>query len=285
MEDLKNHMGKDVAGLMLTNPNTLGLSDKNILRIAKVLHDNGSLLYHDGANANAVVGVVRIAEMGFDIVHLNLHKTFSTPHGIGGPGSCPVGVVDSLGDFLPVPLVEEKNGDYSLDYNLKNSIGQVRSFYGNFSVLVRAYTYIKSLGAEGIRQIAENAVLNANYMMSKLKKHFDLPYDIVCKHEFVLSDKGMPNHITTMDIAKRLLDYGYHAPTIYFPLIVHGSIMIEPTETESKQTMDEFIDVMIKIKKEASDNADLLRNAPSTTPVKRLDAVLAARKPVLKYEE
>jgi|TARA_B100001971_G_C18234730_1_gene566379 glycine dehydrogenase subunit 2 len=285
MEDLKNHMGKDVAGLMLTNPNTLGLSDKNILRIAKVLHDNGSLFYCDGANANAVVGVVRIAEMGFDIVHLNLHKTFSTPHGIGGPGSGPVGVVDSLVDFLPVPLVEEKNGDYSLDYNLKNSIGQVRSFYGNFSVLVRAYTYIKSLGAEGIRQIAENAVLNANYMMSKLKKHFDLPYDIVCKHEFVLSDKGMPNHITTMDIAKRLLDYGYHAPTIYFPLIVHGSIMIEPTETESKQTMDEFIDVMIKIKKEASDNPDLLRNAPSTTPVKRLDAVLAARKPVLKYEE
>jgi glycine dehydrogenase subunit 2 len=278
-------MGKDVAGLMLTNPNTLGLSDKNILRIAKVLHDNGSLFYCDGANANAVVGVVRIAEMGFDIVHLNLHKTFSTPHGIGGPGSGPVGVVDSLVDFLPVPLVEEKNGDYSLDYNLKNSIGQVRSFYGNFSVLVRAYTYIKSLGAEGIRQIAENAVLNANYMMSKLKKHFDLPYDIVCKHEFVLSDKGMPNHITTMDIAKRLLDYGYHAPTIYFPLIVHGSIMIEPTETESKQTMDEFIDVMIKIKKEASDNPDLLRNAPSTTPVKRLDAVLAARKPVLKYEE
>tara|TARA_B100000315_G_scaffold38519_1_gene33295 strand:+ start:900 stop:2330 length:1431 start_codon:yes stop_codon:yes gene_type:complete len=284
LEDLRKHMDKDVAGLMLTNPNTLGLSDKNILEIAKILHDNGSLFYCDGANANAVVGVVKIADMGFDIVHLNLHKTFSAPHGIGGPGSGPVGVVKHLDDFLPVPLIDKNKDNYCLNYNLKNSIGQVRAFYGNFSVLVKAYTYVKSLGREGLPEVAKNAVLNANYLMSKLKKHFDLPYDAVCKHEFVLSDKGMPNHITTIDIAKRLLDYGYHAPTIYFPLIVHGSIMIEPTETESKQTMDKFADAMIKIKKEAEENPDLLRNAPSTTPVKRLDAVLAARKPVLKWD-
>lgn len=283
IEDLKRHIGNDVAALMLTNPNTLGLHDKNILEIAKLLHDNGSLFYCDGANANAVIGVVKIADMGFDVVHLNLHKSFSTPHGCGGPGSGPVGVVEKLVDYLPVPLIEKNNDVYSLNYNLKNSIGQVRAFYGNFGVLVKAYTYIKSLGAEGIRQVAENSVLNANYMMSKLKAHYDLAYDTVCKHEFVLSDKGMPNHITTMDIAKRLLDYGYHAPTIYFPLIVHGAIMIEPTETESKQTMDRFIEVMIKIKKEAEENPDLLRNAPSITPVKRLDAVQAARNPVLKW--
>ena len=285
LEDLRQHMDKYVAGLMLTNPNTLGLHDKNILEIAKILHDNGSLFYCDGANANALLGIAKIADMGFDIVHLNLHKTFSTPHGCGGPGSGPVGVVKSLVDFLPVPLIEQQNEKYSLNYNLKNSIGQVRAFYGNFGVLVKAYTYIKSLGAEGLRQVAENAVLNANYLMSKLKKYYDLPYKSVCKHEFVLSDKGMPNHITTSDIAKRLLDYGYHAPTIYFPLIVHGSIMIEPTETESKQTLDEFADVMIKIKKEAEENPELLKNAPSTLPVKRLDAVTAARNPILKWEE
>ena len=284
LEDLKQHINKDIAGLMLTNPNTLGLHDKNILEIAKILHKNGSLFYCDGANANALLGIVKIADMGFDIVHLNLHKTFSTPHGCGGPGSGPVGVVKKLVDYLPVPLVEKQNEKYCLNYNLKNSIGQVRAFYGNFTVLVKAYTYIKSLGAEGLRQVAENAVLNANYLLSKLKKHYDIPYDRICKHEFVLSDKNMPDNITTIDIAKRLLDYGFHAPTIYFPLIVHGAIMIEPTETESKQTLDEFADVMIKIKKEAKENPELLKNAPSTTPVKRLDAVLAARNPILKWE-
>jgi glycine dehydrogenase subunit 2 len=326
LEDLKQHISKDVAGLMLTNPNTLGLYDKNILEIAKILHNNGSLFYCDGANANALLGIVKIADMGFDIVHLNLHKTFSTPHGCGGPGSGPVGVIKELVDFLPIPLIErlsfqktnlentkksqsdflcpknpegifqgmrgnisehfdKDNNNYYLNYNLKNSIGQIRAFYGNFTVLVKAYTYIKSLGAEGLRQVAENAVLNANYLMSKLKKHYDLPYDTICKHEFVLSDKNMPNNITTMDIAKRLLDYGFHAPTIYFPLIVHGAIMIEPTETESKQTLDKFVEVMIKIKQEAEENPELLRNAPSTTPVKRLDAVIAARKPILKLED
>jgi|TARA_Y100000310_G_scaffold284075_1_gene306562 glycine dehydrogenase subunit 2 len=285
LEDLKKHITKDVAGLMLTNPNTLGIFDKNILEIARILHDNGSLFYCDGANANAILGIVKIADMGFDIVHLNLHKTFSTPHGCGGPGSGPVGVIKELVDYLPTPLTNKKNDNYYLDYNLKNSIGQVRVFYGNFNVLVKAYTYIKSLGAEGLRQVAENAVLNANYLMSKLKKHYDLPYDTICKHEFVLSDKNMPNNITTIDIAKRLLDYGFHAPTIYFPLIIHGAIMIEPTETESKQTLDKFAEAMIKIKQEAEQNPDLLKNAPSTTPVKRLDAVLAARKPILKWEE
>ena len=270
---------------MLTNPNTLGLHDKNILEIAKIIHENGSLLYCDGANANAIIGIVKIAEMGFDIVHLNLHKIFSTPDGCGGPGSGPVGVVKELVDFLPVPLIEKNNNNYYLNYNLKNSIGQVRAFYGNFTVLVKAYTYIKSIGREGLTEVAKNAVLNANYLMSKLKKHYDLPYDKLCKHEFVLSDKNIPNGITTIDIAKRLLDYGFHAPTIYFPLIVHGAIMIEPTETESKQTLDKFAETMIKIKQEAEENPELLKNAPHTTPVKRLDAVQAARSPVLKWEE
>ena len=283
LEDLKNHLDKDVAALMLTNPSTLGLHDKNILEIADLLHSNGSLFYCDGANANALLGIAKFADMGFDIVHLNLHKTFSTPHGCGGPGSGPIGVVESLVDFLPVPLIE-KNNNYFLNYNLKNSIGQVRAFYGNFGVLVKGYTYIKSLGASGLKEVAENAVLNANYLMSKLKKHYDLPYKSICKHEFVLSDKGMPNNITTMDIAKRLLDYRFHAPTVYFPLIVHGAIMIEPTETESKQTLDKFAETMIKIKQEAQENPDLLRNAPSTLPVRRLDAVQAARKPVVKWE-
>ena len=284
LEDLKEHLNKDVAGLMLTNPNTVGLFDKNILEIANLIHKNGSLFYCDGANANAIIGIVKIAGMGFDIVHLNLHKTFSTPHGCGGPGSGPVGVVKELVDFLPVPLIEKNNSNYYLNYNLKNSIGQVRAFYGNFTVLVKAYTYIKSIGREGLTEVAKNAVLNANYLMSKLKKHYDLPYDKLCKHEFVLSDKNIPNGITTIDIAKRLLDYGFHAPTIYFPLIVHGAIMIEPTETESKQTLDKFAETMIKIKKEAEENPDLLKNAPHTTPVKRLDAVQAARNPVLKRE-
>ena len=255
-----------------------------ILEIADMLHKNGSLFYCDGANANALLGIAKVAGMGFDIVHLNLHKTFSTPHGCGGPGSGPIGVVSSLIDFLPAPLIDKNKNNYYFNYNIKNSIGQVRAFYGNFGVLVKAYTYIKSIGAEGLRKVAENAVLNANYLMSKLKDHYDLPYKSICKHEFVLSDKNMPNNITTMDIAKRLLDYGFHAPTIYFPLIVHGSMMIEPTETESKQTLDSFADTMIKIKKEAEENPELLHNAPSTLPVKRLDAVQAARNPVLKWE-
>jgi len=284
LDDLKSKLDKDVAGLMLTNPNTLGIFDKNILEISKMLKDNGSLFYCDGANFNAVIGIAKISDMGFDIAHLNLHKTFSTPHGCGGPGSGPVGVVKEIIDFLPFPLIDKEEDNYAVNYNLKHSIGQVRAFYGNFGVMVKAYTYIKSLGAEGLKDIAENAVLNANYLMSKLKKHYKLPYDTLCKHEFVLSDEGLPNGIITTDIAKRLLDYGIHAPTIYFPLIVHGAIMIEPTETESKQTLDNFIDIMIKIKKEAETNPELLKNAPSTTPVRRLDAVIAARKPVLKWE-
>jgi len=283
IEDLKKNIDSQVAGLMLTNPNTLGIFDQNIMEISKILHDNGSLFYCDGANLNAILGIVKIADMGFDIVHLNLHKTFSTPHGCGGPGAGPVGVISSLVDYLPTPLID-KNDSYELNYDLKNSIGQVRAFFGNFGVFVRAYTYIKSLGKEGLRAVGENAVLNANYLMNRLKKYYHLPYKGLCKHEFVLSDEGLPNGVQTTDIAKRLLDYGFHSPTIYFPLIVHGAMMIEPTETESKQTLDSFAKAMIKIRQEAENNPELVKNAPTNTVVKRLDAVRAARKPILKWE-
>ncbi len=275
--ELRSLLNSDVAGIMLTNPNTLGLFDENILEIAKMMHDNGSLLYYDGANLNAVVGVARPGDMGFDIVHLNLHKTFSVPHGGGGPGSGPVGVKQHLIKFLPMPRVEKDGDRYHLNYDSPNSIGKIRAFYGNFLALVRAYAYIRSLGKEGIPKVAQYAVLNANYMMQKLKHHFNLPYDRACMHEFVLNDVGMPNGVTTLDIAKRLLDYGMHAPSVYFPLIVHGAMMIEPTETESKQALDEFIDAMVKIRSEAAENPEIVKTAPHNLPVSRLDGVLAAR--------
>jgi glycine dehydrogenase subunit 2 len=281
LNDLKEKMTPDVAGLMLTNPNTLGLFDKNIIEICKIVHEKGGLVYCDGANMNAIMGITKPAEAGFDVMHLNLHKTFSTPHGGGGPGSGPVGVVEKLIPFLPAPLVEKKGENYSFDYNSKDSIGKVKGFYGNFGVLVRAYTYIKSAGNMGLKNISENAVLNANYILARLKGHYKVAYDRHCMHECVLSDEGLPNEVTTIDVAKRLLDYGYHAPTIYFPLIVHGAIMIEPTETESKETIDEFIDVMIKISEEAKTNPEVVKTAPHTTPVRRLDAVKAAREPKL----
>jgi len=263
----------------------LGLFDRNIMTIADILHSNGALFYCDGANLNAIVGKVRPADLGFDIMHVNLHKTFSTPHGGGGPGSGPIGVVEKLTPFMPVPVIAKKDNQFYLDYERPQSIGRVHSYYGNFLVMLRAYTYILMLGASGLKQVAEHAVVNANYLRVKLQKHFNLPYTRICMHEFVINDEGMPGGITTNEIAKRLLDYGFHAPTVYFPLIVHGAMMIEPTETEHRDTLDAFVDTMIAIKNEANTNPEVLKAAPQTTPVRKVDAVLAARKPVLKWEE
>jgi len=285
VEELKKMVDGDVAAMMLTSPSTLGLFDRNVHVIADILHRAGALFYCDGANLNAVVGRASVSRMGFDIMHVNLHKTFSTPHGGGGPGSGPIGVVAELEPFLPVPVVERSEEGYVLSSDRPHSIGRIHSFYGNFLVMVRAYTYMRMLGAEGLREVADNAVLNANYLRVKLKEHYNLPVDRICMHEFVINDEGMPNHVTTNDIAKRLLDYGYHAPTVYFPLIIPGAMMIEPTETEDKTALDEFVEAMIAIKKEAEESPQLVLDAPQTTPVKRVDAVTAARKPVLQWEE
>ncbi len=280
---LEAALDSDVAGLMLTNPNTLGLFDRHILEITKKVHVAGGLCYYDGANLNPMMGVCRPGDMGFDVVHVNLHKSFSTPHGGGGPGAGPVGVKKILEPFLPIPVVVGKKDNYKLETKRPKSIGRVRSFYGNFGVLVRAYTYIKSLGAQGLRKSAEIAALNANYMRVRLQGEFDLPIKRTCCHEFVITDAKMPNHVTTLDIAKRLLDFKMHAPTIYFPQIVHGALMIEPTETESVERLDQFIDALLQIKKEAQENPEFVTSAPHTTPVSRLDDVRAARKPILKY--
>jgi len=283
IESLKLAVGDDTAGLMLTNPNTLGLFDENIAQIADIIHAAGGLLYYDGANANAILGICRPGDMGFDIVHLNLHKTFSTPHGGGGPGSGPVGVKKDLVSFLPVPVIEKENDEYRFDFDRPLSIGRVRSFYGNFGVILKAYAYIRSMGPDGLRRVSETAVLNANYLMNKLKKYYDLPYNRTCMHEFVLSgERQAALGVRTLDIAKRLLDFGYHPPTVYFPLIVHEAIMIEPTETESKETLDQFADAMIQIAKEAENEPEKVKNAPYSTPVSRLDEVKAARNPVLR---
>ncbi|MDI3310436.1 MAG: aminomethyl-transferring glycine dehydrogenase subunit GcvPB [Thermoanaerobacterium sp.] len=283
IDALKSMLNDDVAGLMLTNPNTLGLFEKNIIEIAKLVHDAGGLLYYDGANMNANMGITRPGDMGFDVVHINLHKTFATPHGGGGPGSGPVGVKEKLLDFLPVPIVEKNDDNYFLNYDLPKTIGKVRSFYGNFNVLVKAYAYMLTMGAEGLKFASEIAVLNANYLKEKLKSYYELPYDTICKHEFVLSGlKNKESGITTLDAAKRLIDYGFHPPTIYFPLIVDSALMIEPTETESKETLDEFIEAMKSIAKEAEENPEILKTAPHNTPVRRLDEVKAARNPKVK---
>jgi glycine dehydrogenase subunit 2 len=284
LDSLKSVLNDEIAGLMLTNPNTLGLFDENIKEISNLVHEAGGLVYYDGANLNAIVGIARPGDMGFDVVHMNLHKTFSTPHGGGGPGSGPVGVKKELIQYLPVPIIEKNGDEFILNYDKPFSIGRVRSFFGNFGVLVRAYCYILSMGSDGLKKASEMAVLNANYMMSRLKDHYYLPIDRVCKHEFVLGglEDGL-SEVTTLDIAKRLLDYGYHPPTIYFPTIVDNAIMIEPTETESLETMDDFIEAMINISKEAKENPQLLKNAPYNTNVRRLDEVRAARYPVLRY--
>lgn len=285
LEALKTVMSDDVAGLMLTNPNTLGLFDENIDIIAQIVHEAGGLLYYDGANANAILGISRPGDMGFDVVHLNLHKTFSTPHGGGGPGSGPVGVKSGLVPFLPRPVVEQRDGKYYLDHDRPLSIGRVRSFYGNFNVVVKAYAYIRALGAQGLRRVSEAAVLNANYIMAKLKPYFHLPFDRTCMHEVVFSGQKQKNlGVSTLDIAKRLMDYGYHPPTVYFPLIIKEALMIEPTETESKETLDAFINAMIQIAREAETMPDTVRNAPHTTVISRPDEARAARSPVLKAE-
>ncbi|HEX7056772.1 MAG TPA: aminomethyl-transferring glycine dehydrogenase subunit GcvPB, partial [Bacilli bacterium] len=280
---LKAAVDADTAALMLTNPNTLGLFEEKIAEIADIVHAAGGLLYYDGANANAILGIARPGDMGFDVVHLNLHKTFGTPHGGGGPGAGPVGVKDMLAPFLPKPLiVKHEDGSFGLDWNRPRSIGRVKAFFGNFGILVRAYAYICSLGGEGLRRVAEDAVLNANYVMHKLSPYYDLPFARHCKHEFVLSGNRQKKlGVRTLDIAKRLLDFGFHPPTVYFPLIVDEAIMIEPTETESKETLDAFVAAMIRIAGEAETDRELVVNAPHSTVVKRMDETLAARKPVL----
>jgi len=271
----------DVAGIMLTNPNTLGVFDKKIKDITRIVHKYDGLCYYDGANLNPMLGICRPRDMGFDIVHLNLHKTFSTPHGGGGPGSGPVGVTNELIPFLPKPCIISTENGIVCTHDKIHSIGRIKAFWGNFGIILRAYVYILTLGAEGLKRVGQIAVLNANYLRTQLQEKYNLPYNRICQHEFVLSDKYMPNEITTEDIAKRILDYGFYAPTIYFPLVVNGALMIEPTETESKDSLDKFVDVMYQIYEEALNKPEKLKNAPSNTSIGRLDAVNAARKPIL----
>ncbi|MBR7554195.1 aminomethyl-transferring glycine dehydrogenase subunit GcvPB [Allobacillus sp. GCM10007491] len=286
LDDLKRVVSEKTAALMLTNPNTLGLFEEEIIEMAEVVHGAGGRLYYDGANLNAIMGYARPGDMGFDVVHLNLHKTFTGPHGGGGPGSGPVGVTEEMAKFLPKPVLTKKDNQYTFDYNRPDSIGRIKPYYGNFGINVRAYTYIRSMGPDGLKQVSENAVLNANYMMRRLQGEFELPFEQHCKHEFVISGKKQKKMgVRTLDIAKRLLDFGFHPPTIYFPLNVEEAMMIEPTETESKETLDEFIDALISISNEAKEEPEIVQDAPHTTVVSRMDETLAARKPVLKYEK
>ncbi len=286
IEALKKIVGPHTAGIMLTNPNTLGLFDENVLEISRIVHEAGGLLYYDGANFNAIMGKVRPGDLGFDVVHFNLHKTFSTPHGMGGPGAGPIGVKKFLESFLPVPTVGKKGEKYFLDYSHRNTIGRVRSFYGNFSVLVRAYAYILTMGGNGLKRASEMAVLNANYLKAKISKTLEVPYNNgPCMHEFVATTEPLLDHgVKALDFVKRMLDYGVHPPTVYFPLIVHEDLMIEPTETESKMTLDKFVEVVEKIAKEAKENPKLLQEAPHITPVRRLDDVRAAKQLVLRWK-
>lgn len=284
IEELKKVLDEDVAAIMLTNPNTLGLFEENIAQIAQLVHNVGGLLYYDGANLNAIMGITTPAAMGFDIVHLNLHKTFATPHGGGGPGAGPVGVVEKLKDFLPVPVIDFDGKKYYRKYDLKNTIGKIKAYYGNFSVLVKAYAYILMMG-KNLKKVSQDAVLNANYIKEKLKKYYRLPYDYPCMHEFVLSgDLQKEKGVHTLDIAKRLMDYKYHPPTVYFPLIVSEAMMIEPTESETKERLDGFINAMIEIAKEVQECPDTFHNRPLSTPVKKVDETLAARHPDLRYK-
>jgi glycine dehydrogenase subunit 2 len=284
LEDLKRVVGDDTAALMLTNPNTLGLFEEQILEMAQIVHEAGGKLYYDGANMNAIMGVTRPGDMGFDVVHLNLHKTFTGPHGGGGPGSGPVGVKKDLAVYLPKPVLTKTAEGYTFDYDRPESIGRVKPFYGNFGINVRAYTYIRTMGPDGLAQVSQDAVLNANYLLRRLAPYFDVPFDRHCKHEFVISGRRQKKlGVRTLDMAKRLLDFGYHPPTIYFPLIVDECMMFEPTETESKETLDDFADTLIQIAKEAEENPEIVQEAPHTTVVGRLDETRAARQPVLRY--
>ena len=281
---LEEKIGDDTAALMLTNPNTLGLFEKDIVAIAELIHGVGGLLYYDGANLNAIMSKSSPGLMGFDIVHLNLHKTFSTPHGGGGPGAGPVGVKKHITPFLPVPRVEKNGDQFVLEFNHPETIGRVKGYYGNFGVLVRAYTYIRTMGPIGLRKVSEGAVLHANYLAKLLQAEYDLPYDVICKHEFVLSGKNQKKiGVRTLDIAKRLLDYGFYAPTVYFPLIVEEAMMIEPTETESKEMLDDFAAAMNQIAKEARETPELVQEAPHNKSVRRLDETRAARQIKVNY--
>jgi glycine dehydrogenase subunit 2 len=284
LDDLRAKVNEETAGLMLTNPSTLGLFDEHIEEVAAIFHDAGALLYYDGANLNAVCGISRPGDMGFDIVHINLHKTFSQPHGGGGPGGGPIVVRDMLEPFLPVPAVVSDGDRFRLDYDRPKSIGKVRGYCGPFGVFVRSYAFIRSYGP-ALREMSEVAVLNANYLLARLREAYDLPFDRLCMHEFVLSARRLKkdNGITALDVAKRLMDFRFHPPTIYFPLIVPEALMIEPTETEPKETLDAFCDAMLEIAREAGENPGLLTEAPHTRPVSRLDEVKAAKRAVVRY--
>jgi glycine dehydrogenase subunit 2 len=283
-EALRRVADGTVAALMLTNPNTLGLFEEHVTEVADIIHGCGGLMYLDGANFNAMLGITRPGDQGFDVMHMNVHKTFSTPHGGGGPGAGPVAVKRALEPYLPTPTVERDGDRFFLDYDRPKSIGRIRAFNGNFGIFVRTYAYLRAYGPL-LRQVAEAAVLNANYLLAQLRPHFDLPYDRPCMHEFVLSGRRQKRDcgVRTLDIAKRLLDYGYHAPTIYFPLIVEEAIMIEPTETESRQTLDAFARALIQIAEECRTNPEIVRSAPHRTVVARLDEVTAARRPNLRW--
>jgi glycine dehydrogenase subunit 2 len=284
LDDLRAKVDESTAGLMLTNPSTLGLFDEGIEEVAAIFHRAGALLYYDGANLNAVCGISRPGDMGFDIVHFNLHKTFSQPHGGGGPGGGPIAVRKEIEPFLPVPVVVREDERFRFDHDRPQSIGKVRGFYGPFGVFVRSYAYIRSYGPE-LKEMSEAAVLNANYLLAGLREAYELPFDRLCMHEFVLSARPLKREhgITALDVAKRLMDYGFHPPTIYFPLVVPEALMIEPTETETKETLDAFVAAMLAIVREAADEPDVIRDAPHDRPVRRLDEVLAAKRAVVKY--
>jgi glycine dehydrogenase subunit 2 len=278
-------MDDNVAAVMITNPNTLGLFETNIEAIAEIVHAKGGMIYLDGANLNALMGIAKPGHMGVDVLHLNLHKTFSTPHGGGGPGAGPVAVTQALSEFLPVPRIIKRGHRFELQEDCPKSVGRVRSFFGNFGILVRAYSYITALGADGLEDASRMALLNANYIRKKLARNYQLAYNEPCMHECIFTDRlQQRNGVSTLDIAKRLLDYGHHPPTIYFPLVVSGALMIEPTETETPETLDDFIEAMLAIAAEAKEDPELIKEAPYSTPVRRLDEAKAARKPVLRWE-
>jgi glycine dehydrogenase subunit 2 len=282
--DLERHLDEDVAAFMITQPNTLGLFESRIHQITEMCHAKGVQVYMDGANFNAILGITRPGDLGFDVCHFNLHKTFTTPHGGGGPGSGPVGIKAHLAPFLPTPVVVKRDDAFGLDWNRPQSIGKLQAFWGNFGMLVRAYTYIRTMGPDGLRSVSENAVLNANYILKRLEGDYDRSAPGPCMHECVLSARRQKKlGVTAMDIAKRLLDLGFYAPSTYFPMIVEEALMIEPTETESKETLDQFCDAMIQIARETETNPHLIHEAPVTTPVRRLDQTLAARQPVLRW--